>query len=99
MTDDCVDEGGPSRFHTRHDWEAGEGISTTVINAVAAVVGKATTDLQPLYDSIDPDALNSLLWSLRASGNGGDRSSVVFSFDDCEVTVEGNGTIWIELAT
>lgn len=98
MTEDSVDGDGPSRFHTRHDWGDGDCISTTVINAVAAVVGKAPSDLQPLYDAIDPDALDSLLRSFRCTEAGGDRAVVAFRFDECEVTVESDGTIWIELA-
>jgi len=40
--------------------------STTVIEAIAAVSDGDATDLPPLYDSIDPNALNALFDSEKA---------------------------------
>lgn len=90
------DDAGSRQFRTRHDWADGDDIAASVVEAVAAVVGKEPTDIDPLYEVVDPDALVALLTSLRSSGAPDTRGAVNFVFNDCEVTVEAGGTIWID---
>lgn len=85
------------RFHTRHDWNKSDEISSTIVDAVAAIVGKEPTKLQPLYHAIDPDAFDQLLQSFLPTDNGTDVAQVEFSFNGCDVSVQSDGRIWIDL--
>lgn len=83
-------------FQTQHDWTEDEEISATIIESVAAITGKEPTDLKPLYEVVDPDALDQLLRSLQNSGIDEGPSEVVFTFNGCEVKVEADGTIMLD---
>lgn len=85
---------GDLPIQTQHDWSDGTEISASVIHAVAAVVDREPTTLEPLYDAVDPDALDQLFRS-RRTGTGGSRLVVSFPFNGCHVTVEADGTISI----
>jgi hypothetical protein len=67
--------------------------STAVIEAVADFKGLDPMDLdQPLFEVIDPDALDSLI-----GHNGSDQekyeTTVEFTYDDCRVQVSGDGSV------
>lgn len=65
--------------------------SVAVVDAIAAVHHSDPMDLEPLYDSVDTDALDSLI------ANTDRRSATVaFDVDELRVTVGCNGTIEIE---
>jgi hypothetical protein len=74
----------------------GERLSIAVIEAVAEFEGTNPTDVRPpLYDIVDPDALDALFGptrrdALRADGH------VVFDYRDHEITVHSDGRIEIE---
>jgi hypothetical protein len=68
--------------------------STAVIRAVAAHDGVDETELPPLYDAVDPDALDALLASTRADGPG--QASVTFEYAGHTVVVSGDGTVSLE---
>lgn len=94
-------DGDPNRrrFKTHHDWEESTDLSATIIDAVSAVIGREPTDIEPLYEVVDPDALDQLLLSLRPSdGNHPGRREVKFIYNGCQITAESSGDIWIEPA-
>lgn len=68
-----------------------KSISEQVILAVAEATGTDPTQLGPLYDVIDPDALDQLFQ--RRSGLPRAGSRVDFTMDGCEVTVHGSGKV------
>lgn len=81
-------------------WGKGTGRSpsTAVVRIVAAGIGVPPQELRPLYQTIDPDALDSLFSSrdqsnLRSKGN----LVVSFEFEGCDVTVSGDGRVAIVL--
>lgn len=45
-------------YHARHEWDNEQSLVTTVVTAVAAVTNADPTDLPPLYETVDPDALD-----------------------------------------
>ncbi|TYL39546.1 hypothetical protein CV102_04420 [Natronococcus pandeyae] len=49
-----------SRYETTFDPAAGERASEVVITAIGTVTGSDPAHLEPLYDAIEPDALDSL---------------------------------------
>ncbi|WP_321168878.1 HalOD1 output domain-containing protein [Halorubrum sp. CBA1125] len=57
--------------------------SICVVEAVAEAIETDPKDLQPLYESIDPDALNILLESPHQFNRG----CITFRFAGCNVTV------------
>lgn len=66
-------------------------ISNTVVTAVARAKGVDVLDLDPLYDAVDPDALNRLF-----DADGPDRSNALelsFSMAGCDVLVRGEGEV------
>jgi len=71
------------------DWNSREEPALTVINTVATVAGDDPTQLGPLSNTVDPDALNAL-WKPEQNEN---RSSsyVQFDYEDCRIRLTGDG--------
>lgn len=68
-------------------------VSVTVIEALADARGVNPVDVErPLYDVVDPEALDRLFD--RPGGDGID-GRVVFSFDAHEVTVTASGEVLV----
>ena len=62
--------------------------STAVVEIVAALAGKRPEQLEPLYGSVDPDALDALV--RRADGDAAYGGPVIsFTFGGHEITVYG----------
>lgn len=69
-------------------------ISTAVVTAVAERNGVEPTELEhPLYDVVDPEALDSLF--ARGGTATGSTRYVVFSYEGCEVRVTGEGDVHV----
>ena len=69
--------------------------SISVVEAVLEAVEKDLKDLRPLYEVIDPDALDQLFESPRQSRGG----YIMFEFEGCNVTVNGDGSIAVSPQT
>lgn len=67
-----------------------EDVSVTVVKAVAAAKGVGHRDLDPLCDSIEPDALNSMFDPAFA---GSSVTELGFEMEGCEVIVRGSGEV------
>ncbi|WP_415383354.1 HalOD1 output domain-containing protein [Halosimplex sp. TS25] len=66
-------------------------VSRAVIDAVAAVEGIRPTELAPpLYDVVDPDALDKVFAGRSSLGK------VVFNYNSYEVTVDADGHVAIK---
>ena len=72
-----------------------DAVSQRVINAVADAKGVDPLDLDPMYDTIDPDALDALFRDGEASLAG---TELRFEYEDCEVRIEGSGEVSITLS-
>lgn len=73
-----------------HRLDPGEPPSVGVVTAVASVLDETPADLRPpLYDVVDPDALDRLF---RNSAERGE-TTVTFSAWGCLVSVGGNGLV------
>ncbi|WP_049927262.1 HalOD1 output domain-containing protein [Halopiger goleimassiliensis] len=72
------------------DWHDSPTVSYAVVMAVSEVTDAAPDALEPLYDALDPDALNRLLehWSARPGDAGG---SLEFEYGAYSIVVEANG--------
>lgn len=70
-----------------------EQLSTKVVERVAAFKGTESVELDPLYEAINPDALNHLF----TNPNGADRSGrITFAYCGCEVVVEDDGQVLVQ---
>lgn len=74
----------------RTSWDRNTSISSRVVQEVADTLGVDPLELDPLYGTIDPDALNSL-FQTRKPARQDDR--VEFMVEGCQVTVFGTGKI------
>lgn len=61
-----------------------DSVSMVVVSFVAALEDVPTAELDPLYDSVDPEALDSLHESLVSGGADG---HVAFPYEGYEITV------------
>lgn len=80
------------RLHV--DWRNDETVTTAVTKGVAAVTDEPPDGLDPLFETIDPDALNRLYDPTDGGSNRPD-GRVSFRFNDCAVSVYASGTIEI----
>lgn len=60
----------------------------TITEEIAALEGTRPTALPPLYESVDPDALASIVESCAA-----ETTSVTFTYCGHTVTVDGGGEV------
>ncbi|GAB7008177.1 hypothetical protein JCM31271_01200 [Halorubrum trueperi] len=67
--------------------------SLCVVEAVAEATETDPKELQPLYEAIDPDALNQFFESPHQFRSG----HILFRFAGCNVTVDADG--WIAVSS
>lgn len=86
---------GNEAIRATFDW-ASTSPSTAVIETVAAVSDSEPMAIVPLYEAVDPDALDSLV---VANGQCSSRSgpTVTFGFAGYDVSVRGDGTVAVQL--
>lgn len=77
----------------RYDWSS-TSPSTGVVETVSRAVGRDPKALDPLYDSIDPDALDAIVGS-SDSWRDRDDTTVSFGFAERRVTVTGSGEVLV----
>lgn len=71
---------------------ADEVTSQAVVTAVAEETGTDPIELDPLYNAVDSDALNTLLRSHEPVSDGS-LLQVQFTYAGCEVHVASDGTV------
>ena len=83
--------GKDGAIRAEYDWTATTP-STAVIETVAVASDREPTGIEPLYEVIDPDALDALV---RANGDEpvGVGTTVTFEFGGQSVTVHGGGSV------
>jgi len=63
-----------------------------VVETVAVALDLETTALEPLYESVDPDALDALFEAKDSSATPGELT-VTFTVAERQVTVHGSGEV------
>lgn len=86
-------------YRRYHDWESNDRVSTVIIEAVAAVTDTPPTNMGPLYEVVDPDALNHLFPPLPNGSRCQAERKITFTLNECDITVYGDGLIEIQLPT
>lgn len=72
-----------------------EAVWETVVMAVADVTGKDPLSMEPLYEAVDPDALDALFVEDDTNRS---RPHVTFTYCGCEVEVSADGGVRVETA-
>lgn len=73
-------------------------MSNRVVTAVATTKETEPTDLDPLYEVIDPDALDAL-YGRGGMERAGSPDRVEFTYAGCDVVVAGDGSVTVSTAT
>lgn len=71
----------------------GESLATAIVMTVSAAADRDCDDLPPLYDVIDPEALETVFAPLHPRRPN---AQVSFSYADCRVTVRDDRTIVVQ---
>ena len=72
------------------DWTAAESPSNAVVDAVSVVSDVEPTELTPLYDAVDPDALDSI-FTRRGPSPVPPEGRVEFPYNGHRIVVKANG--------
>ncbi|MXV62942.1 hypothetical protein GS429_12860 [Natronorubrum sp. JWXQ-INN-674] len=94
---DAAETHEPSYVAT-FDPDAGERASEAVVTAVAALVGAKPIELEPLYDAVDPDALDSLVDHARRVDDAGTHE-LRFTYEGFDIGVQSDGQVRIQDAS
>ncbi|MFC4549131.1 MULTISPECIES: HalOD1 output domain-containing protein [Halorussus] len=78
-----------------YDVGDGEPVDVGVVRAVASIRDCKPTELPPLHDSVDPDALDALFPSWRSNRSTAE-SYVTFDYCGYRVTATTAGRIYVE---
>lgn len=71
--------------------ERDASLSELLIDAVAETTGDDPTNMQPLYEVIDPDALDRLFEPTESESRRSSFGRVSFCFNGCDVTIHADG--------
>lgn len=80
-------------FHAQHEWDRGEPLDMTVVTVVSAVTGTAANEMDPLFDAVDPDALNEIFAPIGGRKVRAEGGCVAFTLEGCDVSVYWDGEI------
>ena len=68
---------------------------SAIVSGVAACTGRGVTDLPPLYDVVDSEALEQVFTSPSGSRRRSNDGRFVFTYAGCEVTVDGDDELTV----
>ena len=95
-----MDQSDATDPHTRtdsyriaHDWDGDDSLTETIVAAIATIKDTRLIDLDPLYNSADPDALERLFRDQHASRH---TIRVSFQHEGYAVVINGDGSIDID---
>lgn len=73
-----------------------QSVSYSLVCAVAEIEGCCPTDLPPLHDTLDVDALNAL-FSSETDKPSQFKGSIIFEYSDSSVTIESDRSVTISI--
>ena len=97
MLEDSPNTDETEPYTARIDRDQSEGVVSAIVSSVAARTGRGVTDLPPLYDVIDPEALQQVFASLSGPRRRSNDGRFVFTYAGCEVMVDGNDELTVRL--
>lgn len=78
-------------------WPSDQDPSWSVIETVADVTETKPTELQPLHEVVDPEALDNLFHNDLYDSSPASRAFVRFRYEGCIVTVHADGRIVVSV--
>ena len=64
---------------------------------VAACTGRGVTNLPPLYNVVDPEALEQVFTSPLGSRRHSNDGRIVFTYAGCEIVIDGGDELTVRL--
>ncbi|MFP9192677.1 HalOD1 output domain-containing protein [Natronosalvus vescus] len=89
MTPNAVADGG-IEIHAAYDEP--HAVTTQLVRAVAAIDGVSPSELDSLYDSVDPESVSKLL---SHAGEHDCRLSIEFTYEGYTIAVSDSGRIHV----
>ena len=74
-----------------------ERMVSAIVSGVAACTGRGVTDLPPLYDVVDPEALEQVFGSLPRSRHRSNDKRIVFTYAGCKIVIDGDDELTVRL--
>ena len=74
-----------------------ERMVSAIVSGVAACTGRGVTDLPPLYDVVDPQALERMVASPLGFRHRSNDERIVFTYAGCEVVIDGGDELTARL--
>lgn len=93
--DDSLDRAGTDRLHRSFD-PTTESASTELLLALAAYNDSDPTELEPLPNVLDPDALDSLVHSFATGRMPETSGRVAFDYNGFPIRITADGTITLD---
>ena len=72
-----------------------ERMVSAVVSGVAACTGRGVTDLPPLYNVVDPEALEQVFTSPPGSRRRSNDERIVFTYAGCEIVIDGDDELTV----
>lgn len=86
------DRGDRDVFHVTFDPET-ESVDAVVVESVAAIQNCEPEELDPIYEAIEPDALDEVI---TPSADTQSDVELEFVYEGMDVTVEASGDLWLQ---
>lgn len=80
-----------------HDWTGSDSLTNTIVTTVAELAGTDPTEVERLYERIDPESLETLFAPTSGPSNR-TTGQVSFRLDSYTVTVHATGDIVVARA-
>jgi hypothetical protein len=91
-TVDAVEYQSETPLRVQADWSGSETLDSAITCAISRATGVSVTDLEPLYEYMDPDALHEFVASMRDRET---ETSITFQYEGHDVTVREDGEILV----
>ena len=82
-------------LHLHHDWQSDESVSIAISKGIAVLTNTPPTELDPLHDAVDSDALNRLYRPPTTHSRDRSGGHTKFRANECDVVVHSKGKIEI----
>jgi len=95
MSENSPNTDEPQPYTAGIDQEQSDRMGSAIVSGVATRTGRGVTDLPPLYDVVDPEALEQVFASPPGSRRQPNDGRFVFTDAGCEVVVEGEDELTV----
>ncbi|PSQ15693.1 hypothetical protein BRD00_13630 [Halobacteriales archaeon QS_8_69_26] len=95
MSNDSSDADETEPYTARIDHDRSERMVSAIVSRVAARTGRGVTDLPPLYNVVDPEALEQVLASPLGSRHRSNDERIAFTYAGCEIVIDGDDELTV----